>query len=386
MNVVFFVQNQQSPNMKILQRCIIRTLLLISFACKEDDTSSDPSRSFLMGFTPFPYDVTLEAVQETYSNISKHADIINHHFDNGVPWEEALRGQAFSSNILSDWNFRKGNTPSSSKVLVSVSVLNGERNGLAKYRGQTDDEPLTYPWNTYSFSHPDVRLAYVNYCKRLIEFFNPEYFNMNIEANLLYHNNPTLWNDFVSFHEYVYKELKLSHPNLSIFSSVSGTHLLEGYFDGNDVLAQRVAANQILEFSDLYGISFYPYLSKVLGNPYPSNTFDELFGLNTKPIAIAETGYPAQNFNINMSGVSVSIQSDESKQQQYVEDLMEACSKRDTKLIINFIVRDYDELWKYLGSEENITIAWRDTGFLNEQGKERSGFSVWKNYFKKPLK
>ncbi|MCU0515027.1 MAG: hypothetical protein MUE40_20925, partial [Anaerolineae bacterium] len=38
----------------------------------------------LLGFTPFPYDVSLGAVGYTYRTIAANATIINQHFDNGV--------------------------------------------------------------------------------------------------------------------------------------------------------------------------------------------------------------------------------------------------------------------------------------------------------------
>ena len=45
------------------------------------------------GFTPFPYDFGLSAVEETYDIAAEHSDMITFHFDNGVPWSEALAGR-----------------------------------------------------------------------------------------------------------------------------------------------------------------------------------------------------------------------------------------------------------------------------------------------------
>ena len=89
-----------------LTACLV---LLLSISC--DEEKAEPSRSFYLGFTPFPHDLALASVQETYSNITTNGDIINHHFDNGVPWIEALNGLPFSDIIINDWNFRKGMTP-----------------------------------------------------------------------------------------------------------------------------------------------------------------------------------------------------------------------------------------------------------------------------------
>ncbi|NOG49226.1 MAG: hypothetical protein HND48_07100 [Chloroflexi bacterium] len=50
----------------------------------------------------------MEAVQYTYDRIAEDADLIVQHFDNGVPWPEALDGAPFAQAIQDDWAFRRG--------------------------------------------------------------------------------------------------------------------------------------------------------------------------------------------------------------------------------------------------------------------------------------
>jgi hypothetical protein len=243
--------------------------------------------------------------------------------------------------------------------------------------------PLPEPWDTYHFNDESVKIAYLNYCKRIIDFFRPDYFNMAIEANLLHVNSPLLWTEYMELHRYIYQQLKMVYPELPIFSSVSGAYLLDGYFAGNDHSLQRLAALQLIEHSDLYALSFYPYLSGFLGNPYPESSFDELFNISPKPLAIAETGYVAQNFTIDVGAGAVSIESDSEKQQKYFQDLLTACEKRGAEFVINFTLRDYDQLWVKLGSPIDVNIAWRDSGFYDENGNDRPVLSTWKKFLSK---
>jgi hypothetical protein len=370
-----------------MKRLLLSIFLVLSgciISCKEENTS--PARSFYMGFTPFPYDISLDAVNETYANITTNGDIINHHFDNGVPWVEALSGEPFNDNILNDWNFRKERTPAGQKVYLSVAALNPDRKGLALYRGTSDNMILPAPWDTYQFNSPEVKSAYVNYCKRAIAFFEPDYFNMSIEANLLHFLSPSQWSAYVEFHEFVYVTLKGEYPELPIFCSITGAQLLDGYIDENDASLQRLAALELLEYSDLYAISFYPYMSKYLGSAYPSESFRELFRISDKPIAIAETGYPAQSFQLTVNSNSATIDSDPAKQNLYMQDLLKSCNDRKAVFVISFVVRDYDQLWEDLGSKDDITVAWRDTGLIDETGQERISFSTWRNYFDMPIR
>ena len=56
------------------------------------------SRPFRMGFTAFPHDFTIEAVEQTRQFVRDNADLIAHHIE-GVPWAEALRDAPFPKEV-----------------------------------------------------------------------------------------------------------------------------------------------------------------------------------------------------------------------------------------------------------------------------------------------
>ena len=54
--------------------------------------------------------------------------------------------------------------------------------------------------------------------------------------------------------------------------------------------------------------------------------------------------------------------------------------------MISFLHRDYDALWeKIKGSSPEAFMAWRDCGLLDQDGKARPAYTVWKRYFDLPL-
>ncbi len=366
-----------------MKKFLFLAIALMLSACDLDEPAE--TRTFYLGFTPFPYAISQQAVEFTYEKIASDADIVNHHFDNGVPWVEAENDDPFHINVTNDWQHRKSSTPAGHKVYVSVTPINFLRTGLAKYRAAEEDMELPEPWDSYSFNDEPVKKAYLNYCKRIMDFFEPDFFNMAIEANLLYFNDSPLWEDYLELHEFIYTELKLEYPDLPVFCSVVGAHMLPDTFSDNDHLALRTATLQLLEHSDVYAISFYPYLSAYLGNPYPENVFEELFSISDLPLAIAETGYAAQTFSIDTEFGPLTIVSDQDKQEQYIKDLLKACTKRKARFVINFVLRDYDDLWEAIGSPTDVAIAWRDSGLYDEDGNERKALQIWKNYLDKPL-
>ena len=86
-----------------MQRRILFLITLATFAVLvqacggSSDTTPPPpppteSRSFELGFTPWPYDATPTAVNFVYTEAATRGDFIAHHLDAGIPWEEALTG------------------------------------------------------------------------------------------------------------------------------------------------------------------------------------------------------------------------------------------------------------------------------------------------------
>ena len=79
----------------IFTATVVATLLL---GCGSDDNSDQDteSRSFLMGFTPFPYDADpatlLTVVDDVYAKLDNDADMVLHHLEEGIPWNAALAG------------------------------------------------------------------------------------------------------------------------------------------------------------------------------------------------------------------------------------------------------------------------------------------------------
>ncbi len=351
-------------------------ILLLALVYKPIDAQEEP-RPFYLGFTPFPYDISFDAIDFTYERIAEDADLIVHHFDNGVPWVEALKGDPYSDNIMNDWELRRSRTPEGHQVLITVTPINFWRSGLAAYRGEQDDMPLPAPFDGYSFDHPDVETAFYHWAESAINFFDPDYLLIGIEVNLLMKNQPEIWDSYMTLHSHLYARLKEAHPNLPVMVSMTGVDLLEGYTDADHEM-QLQALNDIIDYTDFLALSVYPYLTAYMTNSIPQNIFDQLAGLTDKPLAISETGYAAQDFTIQVEDMRLEFDSDEDKQAQYMTLLLEAAQKYQFRFIVNFVLRDYDALWQQMGASEDFIIAWRDTGLYDENGIERPALALWR--------
>lgn len=352
----------------------------------------EPEKTYL-GFTPLPPSFNPADQDLVYSRFANDANITAHHFDNGIPWNEALaNAYPYDTHIMNDWAERKAKTPSTHKVYVAVTPIDIARSNLALYRKNQDDMARMAPFDTYAatqaFNHADVKAAYLNYCRRVINYFQPDFFAFGIEVNLVRKSSAVTWAKYLELHNYIYQSLKADYPNLPLFASVVGIPLLKGYeghpaeFNGAADPAQAytdsqmTAVNQVLASSDYYAISFYPYASIYYSSPFPATMISTLLNMSSKPLAIAETGILAQD--LPMPSMGLTLIGSETRQHDYFQTLIQEMKARKGKFIINFVAQDYDQLCVDMGGCSDAVKVWMNTGFYSETGAARAVLPMWR--------
>lgn len=352
----------------------LAALLLASSAAGQ----SDEPRPFRLGFTTFPYAISYEAVDFTYAAIAQDADLIMHHFDNGVPWPEALADAPFPAGLEAEWADAVRRTPPDHAVLLSLTPIAWWRNGLALLRADQGDQPLPPEWEGRAFDDPDVITAYRNYVLRAVETFNPDYLVIGIEVNLLLTERPDLWPGYLALQRATYAAVKAQYPDLPVFVSVVGAALVDGITE-HDAAAQRAALPDILAASDLFALSLYPYMTAYMTTPLPDSFFASIFGLSDKPLAISETGYPAET----LTAGGLTFPSTPGLQADYIARLLAEAQSREMVFVVNFVLRDYDTLWEQIGGGD-LAAVWRDTGLYDEDGNARPALAIWRSALARP--
>lgn len=363
-------------------RFLMIACVVLGFVASISAQDDDKSRHFHLGFTPFPYEVSFDGIQFAYHALENDADLVAHHFDNGVPWVEALSGEPYHPNLMDDWEWRKRLTPADHPIYLALTPISISRDSLAPYRAESEDMPLPAPWDSYSFNHPDVKKAYLNHVINAVEFFQPDYLAIGVEVNLLYDLNPSQWDAFMELHQEAYTALKAKYPDLPIFATVLGIAFLDGFRDEGNSTQHRLLLKDVMAYSDYYAISFYPYLTRYLTTPLPDSMWGNLFGLSDKPIAITETGYPAQPFSI--ANGTIPFDGTPEKQNAYISRLLQEANDRDFEFVINFVVRDYDALYEWMDGGD-LELLWRDTGLYDEDGNPRLALDTWRAWLAKPF-
>ena len=160
------------------------------------------------------------------------------HFDDGVPWAEALDNANNGTSYLTTYHpdyldtiaYKNSKIPTGHKVYLAVTPLNYIRDSLAEHRGAVANEPLVAPWDSYALDHADVISAFTRHCLNMIDAFSPDYFAYAIEANILYGSDASQWPAFVTLAQNVYTSVKAAHPDLPVFVTLQTSFFHNLYY------------------------------------------------------------------------------------------------------------------------------------------------------------
>jgi hypothetical protein len=343
-------------------------LLSLVLAAAQD---APESRPFRMGFTAFPHDLTAEAVEETRRFVHANADIIAHHIE-GVPWAESTAERPLPPEMVREWEGKKSMTPPGAKVYLAVSPGRGDLKVADKAA------PLPPALKGKAYDDPEVKRAYLRYCREGIRFFKPDYLAIGIEVNEICSHSPAAWRAYVGLHRFVYEEVKKDHPDLPVFASFTLHNLIK------NPGAMLEKFMKLMPFNDVVAVSYYPFMVEPGRALTALDWMTERFDRFRKPYAVVETNDAAER--LPLPGAGVVIEGTPARQRAYYEKLFSAARDRKFAFVISFVHRDYDALWeKIKGTAPEFFVAWRDCGLVDGKGEPRPAFELWRRTFALPL-
>ncbi len=406
-------------------------------------------RPFFMGFTTSPHDAPPDdpgrLLVNTYTleKLAQDGDLVHFHFDNGVPWVEALADPLqglippYSPNLLQDWSDQKQFRIPGKKIVVSINPTGVPREDLAPYFGYGEgfnydenfdripngnfaDAPRRYPpapWDALEFNDPLVKIAFAKYALRVLQYFQPDYLNIGIEVSAILVNDPTKWAAYVELHQFLYTFLR-SVPEINhipIMVSVAATSFMtdeygplvtdwsqgsgSAYTHGEMPAGVRDGAvaglQQLIPYVDVLGLSLYPYSGKFQTYSQQAAIYDSLqrviaeAGAGSLPVAVLESGYPADNFDLLNQ---FNFFTDPVKQDRHLRLAFYELAKwpNPVEFFVNFKIRDADlHYQRQIQSSEDPRFVefakfFRDIGLYDGDGNPRVGLTTWKNHLALP--
>lgn len=353
---------------------IILSLLLISCCSKDEPIAKvEKERDFKMGFTTWSYGPNLHDVNETYSFIANNADIYAEHIDYNIPWDSWINNLTLPPEFTNEITGRANRKIAGKQLLLSVSLLNLNRDELAS------DFDGTTPAYT-NLDDSDIKNGYFKHISYLVNEFAPDYLVIAIEVNELRLKSPEKWDAYKNLIIDVKTRIKQSYPDLKISESISLHNLYEQDISNPQAYIEDIM-NHVNQ-NDFVAISFYPFMKNLSSKTDFQGILDFLHAKAMPPIAFVETSHIAEDLVI--PNLNVSIDGNENEQNVYLETLVENAETQAYEFIIWWAHRDYDALWETFPEDvKDIGQIWRDTGLLDENGTERTAFSEWQSNYQK---
>lgn len=351
--------------------CIAFIFVLVFASCNKNEPEPiQESRNFQMGFTTWPYGPNPEDVDDTYAYLQANGDIYAEHIDNNIPWNALINDSPLPAEFTQSMDFKVSKRLPNTNLLLSVSLLNLDRNDLA-----TDLDGVVPDYT--SFSDEQIEDAYFEYIDYLIGRFNPDYLVSAIEANELYINAPDQWEGYKELMHKVNNRISQAYPDLKISESMTLHNLYQP-----QVAAPETYLNEVFDYMnqmDFAAISFYPFFKDLQTQEDFQEAFDFMHDRLDVPIAFAETAHIAEDLVV--PNLNLSIPGSESEQDIYLKTLLTNAEAQNYEFVIWWAHRDYDALWETFPPElQDIGQLWRDSGILNEEGNERLSALTWRSY------
>ena len=334
------------------------------------------SRSFLMGFTQWPADLTDEGIAIARDYAHAHGDIVSVTFIGGIPWPEAYDGKPFSKDVQDNMSYRP---PAGTKLFLSISPLNKDRRALAPYWGDAENQPLPKPWDTEPLNSPKVKRAFLNFVLRAVDSMRPDFLAIGVESNILLSRDLNKWRQLKELHRDTYTAVKKVHKGLPVFFTTDVLHYRRLTRDAKGSDQEKEVA-EMMRYSDRFAMSLYPHMSPEVPRPMSASFLDFATRFK-KTIVVAESGMTSRNVDLKSYGAT--LFGSDADQMHFIETLLKTAARDNYEFVINFSTTDSDRLVARLRPPlDDLARIWAYTGMQTSDKHPKPASAVWDGYFR----
>lgn len=194
--------------------------------------------------------------------------------------------------------------------------------------------------------------------------YNPDYIGLGLEVNILYETSPQEFENFASFYNELYAEIKKASPGTKVFTvfqleKMKGLH--GGLFSGVNDAAK--AEWLLLDKFSLDLAVFTTYPSIIYGNPseLPADYYSDISKRTSKKIAFAEIGWPSDS---QISG----FESDEAEQATFVQRFFPLSEGAEPEFLV----------WSFL-YDQDVQAPFNSAGLMKGDGSAKEAYAGWKS-------
>jgi len=188
---------------------------------------------------------------------------------------------------------------------------------------------------TNTWSNATMRSLFLHMLIHAADSLKPSYLFIGNETSRYWELDSVDYLNWVSFYHQAYDSIKVHSPSTQVgtvfnYEHLSGSGRLTGF---NTSYWQALNAHDTSKI-DILGLTVYPFFHDTLANDVPDSYLNPIFDrIDNKPLAITETGWPADSF-------IGSWKCSPTQQVDYVEKLFKLVANRNVE-VINWLFLHY---------------------------------------------
>jgi hypothetical protein len=220
-----------------------------------------------------------------------------------------------------------------------------------------------------SWSDSEARALFMGMLRDFATAYQPPFVFLGNENDFHYERNPTDYATWIAVYNAAYDAIKAASPSTTVGPVFSYEHLAgSGALNGWTTSFWPALEMHDMTRVDVVGITVYPFLNFATASSVPAGYLDPLLTrIGSKPIAITETGWPAEDH------LNAPWEASESAQVTYLSRLAAMLRGRRVRMVNHLFLHAMQNPggspfeWKFAGS-----ISLRDAS-----GSPRPAYDAW---------
>lgn len=292
-----------------------------------------------------------------------------------MPGGAAMWNGAWRNDILGGTD--SGVIPLAAKVNVEITatyrftpaVVFGWRSGTTLL--------LNVPANaTNNWTNAEAKSLFRSMLATFAATYKPPFVFLGNENDFYYEANPTDYANWIAFYNTAYDTIKAASPGTMVGPVFNYEHLAgSGALNGWTTSYWPALETHDLAKVDVVGITLYPWLQFATAAAIPASYLDPLWArIGSKPIAITETGWPAEN----LGGLNPPWETSEAAQVTHLARLT-AMLKGRPVLMANYLFLHAME------NPGNSPLEWKLSGSISirdASGNARAVYPSWLSFLR----
>lgn len=347
---------------------------LLAGACREQATESpyspierpregDP-RSFLMGFSDIPPELTEAAYLEQFDFTASYGEAIL--IQRPPTWADFLPGATVSDALRNEViAAREAARARDLRVVVALDPFDPAN------RARLDGVPAEYEGR--SLADAELRGAFIAEAEFIARNMRPDFLVLGSEINTTYERNPEGYFAFIEAYRAAYDAVKGASPQTQVLVTFQYEELLGVVPELPPHAPRWELLDDLGPRLDLLGITSYPSFAYPTARKVPPEYYLQLQEHTDRPVAFVGVGFSS---GAHRSGVNAST---EPEQRRFLQRLLDDAFRLQSPLLVWFAGHDLG----FATTAPYDLLA--SIGLRTADGAPKEAWSVWEEASHRPV-